>query len=528
MTEDPFERRLRRDLRAIAQTADERGPASPSAPVVRERRQVRRALAVLAPLLVVPLGAVAWWIVDNADGPDVDTTVTTSQPTAPSTVAPTSTVPGDVGVDEPPPSDTGPAWIWLSHDVVSTDGTDMTFAVVDPTKRAGILYGVLTAIDRWNGETWERVTTFGSCVDHWGCWGELPTDAEPSVDGLGLLTIDGVGERERVRLEGLAEGWYRLRKEMLDEDEASGVFRVVDAVSLAETTPVEPLSDPMLRLNPPVLSTSGGSVRVSVASAGRADTVPVGPIVHARWDGATWIEMFESEMPSLTVLSDFIVPVTLHLPGLSSGSYRAVDADGNEARYWVDADIPGGSDCQTSLIQPFGSIDAGPRPPTESMRPTPLRNGWQAEWMLGDQTVRVSMPTGAVTDLLGERVVNDGAVTLWYRDDRVEAWIRLEACGGGGDRLLGLEVSGATEQENVSLALRLGHAIADRFGGVEIPVTRATCPDESTPAPETPNVVHDVWLFCRTDESGRPGLRSGEDRLLAGRPARGRGTAGAG
>lgn len=186
-------------------------------------------------------------------------------------------------------------------------------------------------------------------------------------------------------------------------------------------------------------------------------------------------------------------------------------------RFWVDDDVSSTLDCAVlptldELLGDDATPFDGPVPPIDEMRSSFTPGGFRAEWSGAEQTIRYSYPVGSVIDLVGERTAQDGPVMLRYLggfDDTpstIEAWVQLPGCGDLDAVTAGFEVSGGSEQENVSLALRLGRALEEEHNPDWQPVVRTTCPGPDSPEPETPNAVHTVWMYCRTSPDEQPAL----------------------
>ena len=487
MTEESeFERRVRGDLDAIA-------GAVPDVPAGTPLDQLSRPPARRVPLLAaVAAGALLLagvvWVADDGDsgpGPaDVADASTTTGPPA-STTVPTP--------EAAPPSETGPHRIWMSTDVVSRAGTDVTFAVVGP-RIDGEVSGASTTLERWTGEEWEAPpNAFGYCGRDWTC-----ALNEQSPADVALQWDRGVLGHETIRIAGLDDGWYRLAK-TIEGEPATAVFRSTSAELGPPIAPSQPWTgaNPELEVRPVVVDRAGSTLTL------RHDYVDTNAaLVDVRvevWSAGEW---------SALLAVDATAGTELVLPALPPGEYRVTAGGGGlEARFWVADDISDSLACHTTidladLLDDAAAFD-GPVPPTVEMRSSFTPGGFRVEWTGADRTIRYSYPVGSVIDLVGERTVTEGPVMLWYQGfggepSTVEAWVQLPPCGDRDDVTAGFTVTGGTEQENVTLALRLGRELARLENPDFAAASRTGCPGPDAPDPETPNAVHDVWLYCRT------------------------------
>jgi hypothetical protein len=85
------------------------------------------------------------------------------------------------------------------------------FVLRNPTS-AEVLYGLGSAIDRWDGAGWRPAYLAEAVPETWNSEGKLvPAGQELPVRALGLVApMHGDGQRQWVRLNGLRPGWYRL------------------------------------------------------------------------------------------------------------------------------------------------------------------------------------------------------------------------------------------------------------------------------------------------------------------------------
>lgn len=512
MTEESeFERRVRGDLDAIA-------GAVPDVPAGTRLDQLSRPPARRVPLLAaVAAGALLLagvvWVANDGDsgsGPtDVaDASTTTGPPassTAPFPTAPSSTtVPA---IEARPPSDTGAYRLWLSTETVSSEGSDLIFVVLGPPDDDEILeWYSAVVVDRWDGDEWQPVAEGGSCQDFWHCWGDLGDRGASLVEyrSRRQLLPSGVGYAEYIHLDGLDPGWHRLRQ-TIDGELATGVFRVVEPGAMPVVPSLAPVDEDALFVEPVLANPAGATLSVEPALA--APDNELGDVATTmrldRFEGGQWVALLAFDTPGTAS--------EIRLPALAPGPYRVVrsrapgaDLIGN---LWVIDGGPNPVACHVlpSLegLLPEAAAFEGPRPPTTEVRGSFTPGGFRAEWTGADQTIRYSYPVGSVIDLVGERTVTEGPVMLWYQGfggepSTVEAWVQLPPCGDRDAVTAGFTVTGGNEQENVALALRLGRELARLENPDFATAPRTGCPGPDAPDPETPNAVHDVWLYCRT------------------------------
>jgi hypothetical protein len=123
--------------------------------------------------------------------------------------------------DEPPAAPSGPAapltevdparpYLALDAGSVGPRGR-LGFVLRNPTG-ADVLYGLGSAIDRWDGVGWRSAYLAEAVPETWNSEGALVSAGQDlQVRAIGLIAsahADGV--RQVVRLDGLDAGWYRL------------------------------------------------------------------------------------------------------------------------------------------------------------------------------------------------------------------------------------------------------------------------------------------------------------------------------
>ncbi|MEQ8839610.1 MAG: hypothetical protein RIB98_01405 [Acidimicrobiales bacterium] len=503
MTEESdFEARIRRDLDAIAGAVAD-VPAETPAPQPDDAHPRHAPLLAAVAAGLVLLAGLLWVANDgDTDSSPADVAGSTSTSVAPtSTTTPSSstTVPA---AEAAPPSETGSYRLWLSTEAVSTDGSDVIFVVLGPSDVSEVLeWDSAVLVDRWNGEDWQPVAEGGSCQDFWHCWGDLGERGASLVEYRERRQFlpSGVGYAEYIHLDGLDEGWHRLRQ-TIDGELATGVFRVLEPAVMPAVASLAPVGEDALFVEPVLASTAGAVLTVKPAIA--APENDLGEVASTtrldQWDGEEWVELLTFDTPRLTL--------EIQLPPLPPGPYRVVrgrtpgsDLIGN---LWV---IDGGPNPVACHVLP--SLDAlltnaddfdGPTPPTTELRPSFDVGGFRVQWDSPDTTIAYSYPMGSVIDLVGERYFQDGLLLLRPLGDAVEVWVELPGCGDPGTVTAGFLVSGGSEQQNVALAARLGRSLAQRWnvdGGTRI---WEQCPDgESVISTPRNGVILDVWMYCR-------------------------------
>ncbi|MEZ5244830.1 MAG: hypothetical protein R2707_07025 [Acidimicrobiales bacterium] len=402
----------------------------------------------------------------------------------------------------------------MSTSLVSSDRADVVFAVTGPP--TDLPYTVMTFVDRWDGEGWVGESFLNSCLDSGDCWGEFGDDADRGSPRIGLnIDSTGVGPAEYVRLSGLDEGWYRLRKDMdiadgvaSGEEVATAVFEVSDAVS-AVAAPAPELGTDRLIVTPVVTGTGGSRMNATVTVS---SAVVTPTLALYRYEAGAW--RFVVDFTTFTAGARAGNTVDLRAPALPPGAYRLSSSSTRDTvvgRFWVSEEISSPVTCPgvpdlVELLGTDGEAFGEAAAPGGEVRPAFEQGGFHVQWESPESTVVYSNPVGGVRDLVGERTVAEGPVMLWYRDDAVEAWVQLPGCADEDPVTAGFTVTGGSEQENVTLALRLGRELARRENPDFAAATRTDCPGPDSPDPDTPNAVHDVWLYCRTSADQEPEL----------------------
>lgn len=496
MTDD-FERRIRRDLDAIAeQVPVGSGGETPVVGVggTTARRGTHGLAFATAAGFVLILGILAWLPAGSGDddGTDVAGTPTTGDTSSqhqPTDSRPATTSTAIIG--EAPPSQTGSHRIWMSTDVVSAAGTDVTFAVVGPPID-GEVWGAATLLEQWTGDTWQVPgNAFGYCGLDWTC-----SLGEQSPADVVLVWEDGVLGHETVHIAGLDDGWYRLRK-TIEGEPATAVFRSVSEDLGAAVAPTLPWQGAEGEIDTsPVVLDSQGSV-LGVRFNYRDTNILLPRLDVERWENGSW-------RPLLSIDVGSGLPSEILLPAMPPGEYRIVAGeDWSESRFWVADDISDRARCHTdldlaALLGGEAAAFVGPQPPTAELRGSFRNGGFRAEWIGPDQTIRYSYPMGSVIDLVGERYFQDGPLLLRPLGDAVEVWVELPGCAGIGTVTAGFVVSGGSEQQDVSLAARLGRSFAQLWNADGGTPAWEQCPNgESVTSTPRNGVILDVWMYCR-------------------------------
>jgi hypothetical protein len=253
--------------------------------------------------------------------------------------------------DEPPPLPQGPAHLWLSATEVPPGDSELLAAVVSAVDAT---FGVGASIDRWNGTEWVPHANIELCRDHWHCTGvpQIPHERTFRVRGIGVPVGPlAPGSAGRFSVEGLEEGWYRIRQES-DDLVAAGVLHVTDD---APTPPsLRPADSIGLSIEPMLWGEGGGDAILGALDPSRSSSDdPVLPVMAPlagseaalleRWDGSTWASVGHVDLhPPDERGAQSGAVATTRIPPLTEGAYRIVrEVDGAQAvaHFFIDAKL---------------------------------------------------------------------------------------------------------------------------------------------------------------------------------------------